>query len=151
MIKKILTAAILSAAISLSGCAAYDYAKDNPATAALAVKSGTLAFVEQVDPLTGRIERAEEVLAVINFVLGEVKSTPTATVATLTSTVKSEIDWNSLDAYERLLLDSLIFSIQSRLEERVGSGILADEDKIVVKEVLMWAKGAAEMYANKEG
>jgi PBP1b-binding outer membrane lipoprotein LpoB len=147
--KKIL-AAVLSIAL-LSGCTAVQWAKDNPESAVLAVKSGTLAFVEQVDPVQRRVERAEEVIVVVNFILSQMDSSTSATVSTLTSSVKSQIDWNSLDAYERLLLDSLIYSIQQRLEDRVGSGILEDEDKVVVKQVLVWAKSAAEVYADKEG
>ena len=131
----------------LSGCTAVQFAKDNPETASLAVKSGTLAFVEQIEPISRRIERAEEVIVVVNFILDQMDSSTSATVSTLSSEVRSQIDWNSLDAYERLLLDSLIFSVETKLKERVGEGILAEDDKLVVRSVLEWAKEAANMYA----
>ena len=142
---KSIVAAILALTI-LSGCTAVQWAKDNPQTAALAVKSGTLAFVEQVDPVQRRIERAEEVIFVVNFILGQMDTSTSATVSQLSKAVRDEIDWNSLDAYERLLLDSLIYSVQVRLEERVGEGVLGEEDKLVVRSVLEWSKQAANMY-----
>jgi len=131
----------------LSGCAAVQYAKDNPATASLAVKSGTLAFVEQVEPLQRRVERAKEVIVVVNFILDQMDNSTSATVSTLSSEVRSQINWNDMDAYERLLLDSLIFSVESKLEDRVGEGVLAEDEKLVVRSVLEWAKEAANMYA----
>ena len=142
---KSIVAAILALTI-LSGCTAVQWAKDNPQTVALAVKSGTLAFVEQVDPVQRRIERAEEVIFVVNFILDQMDTSTSATVSQLSKAVRDEIDWNSLDAYERLLLDSLIYSVQVRLEERVGEGVLGEEDKLVVRSVLEWSKQAANMY-----
>ena len=142
---KSIVAAIVALTI-LSGCTAVQWAKDNPQTVALAVKSGTLAFVEQVDPVQRRIERAEEVIFVVNFVLDQMDTSTSATVSQLSKAVRDEIDWNSLDAYERLLLDSLIYSVQVRLEERVGEGVLGEEDKLVVRSVLEWSKQAANMY-----
>ena len=142
---KSIVAAILTLTI-LSGCTAVQWAKDNPQTAALAVKSGTLAFVEQVDPVQRRIERAEEVIFVVNFILDQMDTSTSATVSQLSKAVRDEIDWNSLDAYERLLLDSLIYSVQVRLEERVGEGVLGEEDKLLVRSVLEWSKQAANMY-----
>jgi len=65
----------------------------------------------------------------------------------LSSEVRSQINWNDMDAYERLLLDSLIFSVESKLEDRVGEGVLAEDEKLVVRSVLEWAKEAANMYA----
>ena len=147
MMKRVLMAVGMALAFSLSGCAVVDYAKQNPATAALAVKSGTLAFVEQVDPIQRRVERAKEVIVVVNFILDQMDSSTSATVSTLSSEVRSQIDWNDMDAYERLLLDSLIFSVESKLKERVGDGILGEDDKLVVRSVLEWAKEAAGMYA----
>jgi len=145
MMKKLALA--IAAAFALSGCAAVEFAKDNPGTASLAVKSGTLAFVEQIEPISRRIERAEEVIVVVNFILDQMDSSTSATVSTLSSEVRSQINWNDMDAYERLLLDSLIFSVESKLKERVGDGILAEDDKLVVRSVLEWAKEAANMYA----
>lgn len=147
MFKK-LTAAILALSI-LSGCTAVQWVKDNPQTAALAVKSGTLAFVEQVDPIQRRIARAEEVIVVVNFILDQMDNSTSVTVSKLSKAVRDEIDWNSLDAYERLLLDSLIYSVQVRLEERIGEGILGEQDKVVVRSVLEWSKQAATMYVER--
>jgi len=130
----------------LSGCTALQYAKDNPETAALAVKSGTLAFVEQIDPVQRRVERAKEVIVVVNFILDHMGNSTSVTVSKLSKEVRDEIDWNSLDSYERLLLDSLIYSVQVRLEERIGEGILGEDDKVVVRSVLEWSKQAANMY-----
>lgn len=130
----------------LSGCTALQYAKDNPETAALAVKSGTLAFVEQIDPVQRRVERAKEVIVVVNFILDQMGDSTSVTVSKLSKEVRDEIDWNSLDSYERLLLDSLIYSVQVRLEERIGEGILGEDDKVVVRSVLEWSKQAANMY-----
>jgi len=140
-------ALVLVAAFALSGCAAVQYAKDNPATASLAVKSGTLAFVEQVEPIDRRVDRAKEVIVVVNFILDQMDSSTSATVSTLSSEVGSQINWNDMDAYKRLLLDSLIFSVESKLEDRVGEGVLAEDEKLVVRSVLEWAKEAANMYA----
>jgi len=146
MMKRVIMAVAMASAFTLSGCAVVDYAKQNPGTAALAVKSGTLAFVEQVDPIQRRVERAKEVIVVVNFILGQMDSSTSATVSTLSSEVRSQINWNDMDAYERLLLDSLIFSVESKLKERVGDGILGEDDKLVVRSVLEWAKEAAGMY-----
>ena len=142
---KSIVAAIVALTI-LSGCTAVQWAKDNPQTAALAVKAGTLAFVEQVDPVQRRINRAEEVIFVVNFILDQMDTSTSANVSQLSNAVRDEIDWNSLDAYERLLLDSLIYSVQFRLEERVGEGVLGEDDKLVVRSVLEWSKQAANMY-----
>jgi len=133
----------------LSGCTALQYAKENPEQAALAVKSGTLAFVEQVEPMSGRIQRAKQVVEVINIALSEVSSSSSATVTSLSSQIRDEIKWGDMDAYERLLLDSLIFSVESRLKERVGSGILNEDQRVVVRTVLEWAKEAANVYTQE--
>lgn len=145
MFKKLIIATL--AAIAISGCTAIQYGKDNPETAALAVKSGTLAFVEQVEPISQRVQRAREVVAVIRYVMDEVNSSTSATVDGLAQRVRDEIAWNDLDAYERLLLDSLVFSVQEKLKDRLGDGVLDEEDRLVVSTVLEWAEQAANMYA----
>lgn len=144
MIKKFMIAITLG--VFLSGCTVVEWGKENPASAALAVKSGTLAFVEQVEPVSRRIERAKEVIAVVGYVKNQIDSSTQSTVSGLAARVRNEIAWDSLDAYERLLLDSLIFSVQKRLEERIGTGVLDQEGEIVVKAVLNWAEQASQMY-----
>ena len=149
-LKTAMMTVVLAFLFTLSGCAAVDYAKQNPQTASLAVKAGTLAFIEQVDPVGSRIERAKEVIVVVEMVLGQMDCSTSASLSSLSSEVRSEIDWNSMDAYERLLLDSLIASVERRLEDRIGSGVLGEDDRLVVQSVLQWAKDAADMYAEGE-
>jgi len=141
---------VLAFLFTLSGCAAVDYAKQNPEQASMAVKAGTLAFIEQVEPISNRVDRAKEVIVVVEMVLDQMDSSTSATVSSLSSEVRSEIDWNSMDAYERLLLDSLIASVERRLEDRIGSGTLGEDERLIVKSVLEWAKDAADMYAEGE-
>ena len=145
MFKKLIIATV--AAVALSGCTAIQYGKDNPATAALAVKSGTLAFVEQVEPINQRVQRAREVIAVVQYVMSQVDSGTSTTIDDLAQTLRDEISWNDKDAYERLLLDSLVFSVQEKLKNRLGDGVLDEEDRLVVSTVLQWAEQAANMYA----
>ena len=149
-LKTAMMTVVLAFLFTLSGCAAVDYAKQNPEQASMAVKAGTLAFIEQVEPISNRVDRAKEVIVVVEMVLDQMDSSASATVSSLSSEVRSEIDWNSMDAYERLLLDSLIASVERRLEDRIGSGILGEDERLIVKSVLEWAKDAADMYAEGE-
>ena len=149
-LKTAMMTVVLAFLFTLSGCAAVDYAKRNPEQTSMAVKAGTLAFIEQVEPISNRVDRAKEVIVVVEMVLDQMDSSTSATVLSLSSEVRSEIDWNSMDAYERLLLDSLIASVERRLEDRIGSGILGEDERLIVKSVLEWAKDAADMYAEGE-
>ena len=146
MYHKYIVPVLLAFIMTLSGCAVVDYAKENPFAAETAVKVGTLRFIDEASSVSDQIQRAKEVVFVVELVLSEMGTSQSATVSTLTQTVRARIDWNKFDPYERLLLDSLIFSVQQKLLDRVGDGVISEEDEIVVYQSLEWVIQAAKVY-----
>ncbi|TQE92536.1 MAG: hypothetical protein FKY71_19900, partial [Spiribacter salinus] len=145
---KIITAALAAfIVVSLSACETIgkvaDFGAENVAESRLAVKAGTLRFVEEADD---RQARAQEVAAFVDTVREQVDSSADSTIDDLVSRVRDEVPWESLDSSEQLLVDGLITRVRDVLQERVGDGVLDEQAKVRIGAVLDWAREATELY-----
>lgn len=143
MIKRI--AAAFMAVFFVAGCAVLEWGAQHADTARLAVKAGTLRAIEAA-PVDERSERAQAIVRIAETATGHVQSDAETTIAAVESRVREEIDWKSLEVSEQLLVDALVTAIRERLEERVGDGLLSEEDRLRIRSVLDWVIEAAALY-----
>jgi len=127
----------------LSGCAAIQFAENNPYVAAAAVQAATVKFI---DESSTSLYRAGDVIAVAELTKEQVNTDQATTLSAVSDLVRGLVDWNSLNQYETLLLSSVIDSVESRLLDDIGAGLLSEQDKVRVNHFLDWVIEAAEMY-----
>lgn len=133
------------AAVLLSGCAVLDWGGENVDTAELAVKAGTLRYIES--DAEDRGARAAAVVDVIERVRKQVDSEAEATVEEIEDRVREEIAWDELELSEQLVVDRLVSRVRGEMQARVESAEgISDEDRVRVLSVLDWAADAAAMY-----
>jgi hypothetical protein len=136
---------VLSTALvtMLAGCAAVEFAENTPYVAAAAVQAATVKFI---DESSTSLYRAGNVVAVAELTKEQVNTDQATTLSAVSDLVRGLVDWNSLNQYETLLLSSVIDSVESRLLDDIGAGLLSEQDKVRVNHFLDWVIEAAEMY-----
>lgn len=130
--------------VLIAACSAVDKAAEHADVSRLAVKAGTLKYIEAEDD---RSQRANDVQAFIERARQHVDGEAESTVDALADRVREEVRWDRLELSEQLLVDELIASIEAKLKERIGDGPLSEEDRLRIEAVLDWAYDAAGLYA----
>lgn len=137
---RILLVLVLTA--TLTACALID---SRPLTASTAVQLGTIRLITAAeDPQ----ERAESIVTITELVSEQVDAGSTATVAGVADLTRELIDFTELGAYEQILINALITSVQERLITEIGSGRIDEQDVVRIQQILQWANQAAMMYTD---
>ena len=133
LMHKSLRFAFLAALLPLCGCQTI---KDQPLIAQVAVQYATIKVVQD------HPERAARVVEIARTLRTSAED-EAATVALLEVLIRAKINWASLDAADRLLVDTLIIGVRQELLNRLGDGVLSAENKLVVAQVAGWIEAAA--------
>jgi hypothetical protein len=104
------------------------------------VQYGTLKLISQSSDVT-----AEGVLSVAARLKGAVEDDPTVTLAMLAEEAGKHIPWDKFDLADRILIINLMDFIEAYLAELVGDGILEDDAKATVINLLRWIEEAAKL------
>jgi len=133
---------VLALTATLTACALID---SRPLTASTAVQLGTIRLITAAeDPQ----ERAESIVTITELVSEQVDAGSTATVAGVADLTRELIDFTELGAYEQILINALITSVQERLITEIGSGRIDEQDVVRIQQILQWANQAALMYTD---
>jgi len=133
---------VLALTATLTACALID---SRPLTASTAVQLGTIRLITAAeDPQ----ERAESIVTITELVSEQVDAGSTATVAGVADLTRELIDYDQLGAYEQILINALITSVQERLITEIGSGRIDEQDVVRIQQILQWANQAAMMYTD---
>jgi len=146
IVKKVaLSVALL---VGLTGCAAVEFAENNPYVAAAAVQAGTVNFIQEASFPIGR---ADNVIIVAELAKEQLQEDSESTLEGIVGVVRGLISWDEMSQYETILLESLISSVETRLRNDIGAGLLSAEDKMRVAAFLNWTVQAAENYKARHG
>ncbi len=146
IVKKVVLSVVLL--VALTGCAAIEFAENNPYVAAAAVQAGTVKFIEESSVPVGR---ADNVIIVAELAKEQLQGDSESTLEGIVGVVRGLISWDELSQYETILLESLISSVETRLKNDIGAGLLSPQDKIRVAAFLDWTIIAAEGYKARNG
>lgn len=88
------------------------------------------------------LEQAKMLVTEVETALDEDVS---VTLNRLETIVTGYIDWESMEPESKLLLITLLSEIQYQVQQRIGEGVLDEEDKVLARTVLGWVKMAFVM------
>lgn len=133
-LKTLLIVLVLSSLVA--GCATIS---ENENTARVTVMYATIKVIDEDQAKADRIvEIAEEVKEYASNV-------EQLTVDLLISETRAQIDWSKLDAADRLLVDTLLVELETRLKERFDGAEVPEELALTVEKVADWVINAALM------
>jgi hypothetical protein len=130
-------------ALLLSGCASLSGVPESFG-AKLAVQQGTMRVIGDDVP------RAERVVNLTREI-GSYMEHELVTVEVVDTYLRSQIEWEMLDLADAQLLVMLLDELRFQLDERLGSGVLAVDDKLVIATVLDWVSDAASLVILMRG
>lgn len=139
---------VIAATVMISACTTVNWAENNPYVASAAVQAGTVKFIEESSVPIGR---ADNVIAVVQLAKEHMEERSDTTIGDIVGVVRGLIDWDELTQYESILLESLISSVESRLRNDIGSGLISAEDKVKINAFLDWTIEAARGYKMRNG
>lgn len=116
---------------ALSGC------DDKSPGPQLLVSYATMKVIEQGGSPEAELNRAQK----IHEIAQEAKSLlagETATIGLLETEIRKQVNRLDLSPADAFLADSLIRQVLYELQKRVGDGVLSDERRFKVAEVLSW-------------
>lgn len=135
--KKLALAVALAGTLTLAGCASTG---GNEAAGRLAIQYATLKVIEQSDTVD-----AADVVAHVDRLRAHLDGEDEVALVDLRQELLSRIDMEGLDAADRLLVMTLLDQVEMALALDEESGLLDDEAKARIVEVLDWVVTAARM------
>lgn len=132
--------AIAIMASGIAACSTLGNGKiDSPDTAKLAVQYGTLKLIEQSDSVDGQavLDRTAKLRAYV-------EADSVVDLARLRAEAEGLVNWDSLDASDRLLVLALFDQIETTAERTETP----TELEATLLQILDWAEQAARIYAN---
>lgn len=141
---KIITSGLIVVALLLGGCAALEHVESSPTTAALTLQYGTLKYIGDD---TGKAQRVYDTAGSLATGIED----ESVSLALLDDQMRAAINWQSLDAADTLLLNTLLAQLRAELESRMGTGLLSAEDRVRLQQVLTWVRDAALVAGARAG
>lgn len=138
-LKKTIGAMILGSVMFLSGCSLLQYVEQSPLASQLAVQQATLRYINE------DAEKAQRVIVVAEQV--KEYASGVVTIALLDHYIRAQVKWNKLSIADAVLLDTLLFELAERMQEKVGAGELSEQDLANVEKVIGWVILYASMVA----
>lgn len=135
--------AVVMAAFLMVGCAVFDAIPESVG-AKLTVQQATMRVIDEDVP------RAERVIHLTEEIGGYVQD-ERVTVAAVDGYLRSQIDWDQLSLADAQLVDMLLDEVRFRFEERLGDGVLAEDDKVVITTLLGWVADSAALVVLMRG
>lgn len=131
-------AALAFGLMLVSGCALLS--GEQTARERLAVQYATLKVID------GDPARAARVQALVAEARQYLTGGAEVTIARLDAEARARIDWQRLEAADRLLLEAVLLEARQQLTERLGAGVLDEGQRVALDAVLGWIEGAAYGY-----
>lgn len=140
-LKVMLTIALVGALLfGLSGCAILQSFTKKPEQQA-AVK--IVVTVSVIDLVTKHPEYKEGILSITHGVKQYINGKPEARAADIISLVNSQINYAKLNPEERLIVQTLLVTIQSQLEDKIAKGGVNQDVLVAVGQIIDWVETAA--------
>jgi hypothetical protein len=92
--------------------------------------------------LSSEPDQQPQALEIVQYLQRSVDQSAQVTVSDLENLAMDQIPWQSLDVADQYLLRSMIEDIADHLRDRVGSGVLAEDDRVKLKDFLSWMEQA---------
>lgn len=124
-----------------SGCASLGNATEQTAEQ-LVVEYSTLKVIGTGKTTADKQAIADRITKIVTVAMTDVTS-PSATIATITSLVNAQILTLKLPAQEQPLADALVAEVGAELANKIGAGVLSPAQVVTVNTVLGWVKQAA--------
>lgn len=128
---------VILAMLLISGCALL---QNEDSRLQLAVQYTTIKVIEQSSDIS-----SERVIENVERVRGVLDTSAEVSVERLMSDVRGNVRWDRLDAADRLLLTSVLEEVERELKDRVGEGVVKEDDKVVLRTLLDWIENAARL------
>lgn len=130
--------------ILLAGCSAVRFVEENPLTAELLVKQGTMRYIERSDDWPAKAARVAEVAQDVQ----DAASGDLFTLAELRERAIDAANLEELDPADRILAMALIDSIADRVEEKAGGLELptGEVDLVAFNQITTWVIEATTYY-----
>lgn len=145
--KKFITALFVASALLFTGCSTIgsvvDYGKENQATAYVTVQYATAKVIK------GEESRATVVLERVEDARSFVTDGAEVTIANLVEKVKEEINWKGMKPEDQALVSLVLIQAQKDLQERVGEGVLDEDQVLTVTTLLDWIEQGANSYVGQ--
>lgn len=129
-------------ALVLSACSTVDGLTKSGSAARVAVQYSTMKLISQSSDVT-----SEDVLQRVEAVRALASADDTATVTALAEGVAEAVGWDSLDPADQMLVRQLLIEAERQLQQKVGEGVLQEDDWVTVRALLDWIAQAARMAA----
>ena len=129
--------------ILLAGCSAVKFVEENPITAELLVKQGTMRYIERSDDWPAKAARVAEVARDVQ----DAASGDLFTLAELRGRAIDAANLEELDPADRILAMALIDSIADRVEEKADLELPTGEvDLVAFNQITAWVIEATTYY-----
>lgn len=122
-------------AIAMAGCSLLSTVAENENQ--LAVQYATMKVLERDDV------SSERVIELVTKAKAYVSDGSSITVAALVDEARSKLAGSSLSPADQILIEAILARAQERIEAKLGSGILNDEQRVQLMTVLTWIEDAA--------
>jgi len=126
---------LVAPALLLAGCATMWTVAQNPIFQR-AVEYGVVKY------LSAQPDRQPQALQIVQHLQRSVDQSAQVTVTDLENLAMDQIPWARLDMADQYLLRSMIRDIADHLRAQVGDGVLAEDDKVRLKDFLTWMERA---------
>lgn len=116
---------------------AFTTAAQNPVLQS-AVQYGVIKFLSGDNK---KITKAEEI---VDKLMKFSEQSADITISQMEKIVMTSISWEKLDKADQFILIELLEKISHEVRDRIGDGLLNEDDKIKVRDFLYWIKKAIE-------
>jgi hypothetical protein len=123
-------------ALAITGCSVLSKPENQPLARA-GVQYATAKLIEQGNPAK---ERAGRIKAIAIDLQSLFKADEQATIPALEALIREKVrePLESLSPADRMLAENLIAVVVQELQARLGKGVLAPDQMIVVNDILQW-------------
>lgn len=129
---------IMAFVLLLTGCATFQgilAASDNP------ILQRTIQYAV-IRHMAANPGHQEEAVRVIEEVRKAIDRPVLVSVGDLKQVAIAEIPWDKMHPADKFFLQELLKDIAAHIEVQVGDGVLDEEDKVRVRDVLTWIEQA---------
>lgn len=126
--------------VILSSCSVLKNVENNTGLE-LALKLAVMELIEKEE--VSAVDVIETVESVDKFL----DKNSSARVSDLMGHVRSKVSWDKLTISQHILISAIIDGVEERLAAKVSEGLISEDSKATVKEVLSWVNEAASMVA----
>lgn len=122
------------------------YAQSNPAIVDLVTTQAVARYIDASVSIEGKRSRANNVIDVVSNLESFMAGNPVANKNTIMAVLMSSIEMEKIPIADRLLIDSIITSVEINLSKQSVNNILPPDAAIRIRVLLRTLTQAAEAY-----